>query len=163
VIICDEITSGLDASVQAALINLLRQIRSEMRVALLLITHDLNLLRHAADRVAVMYLGRVVEKCAASAISAPPYHPYTEALLSSAPTLDPGLDVRRVRLTGSPPTRVGALTDCPFLSRCPQVAGDICAQAMPAARSRGDDHSIACHLELEMLAAAELIWRARAK
>ena len=160
VIVCDEITSGLDASVQAAVVNLLREIRTATGVSLLFITHDLNLLRHVADRVAVMYLGRIVEVRDAAGLAEPPYHPYTEALLSSAPTLDAGLDVRRVRLTGVVPSRIGPVEGCPFESRCPRRIGAVCREASPAERRLGADHAITCHLDAAALEGMPPIWRA---
>ena len=159
VIVCDEITSGLDASVQAAVVNLLREIQATTGVSLLFITHDLNLLRHVADRVAVMYLGRIVEVRDAAGLAEPPYHPYTEALLSSAPTLDDGLDVRRVRLTGVVPSRVGPVEGCPFESRCPRRIGAVCRDASPAVQRLGADHAIACHLDAAVLEGVPPIWR----
>ena len=107
VIICDEITSGLDASIQASIVNLLRKIQVQTGISYLFITHDMNLLRLIADRIAVMYLGEVVEIRPANKIGIPPYHPYTEALLSSVPVLDSNLEFRRIRLEGSLPSRVG--------------------------------------------------------
>ena len=159
IIVCDEITSGLDASVQAAVVNLLRDIRSATGVSLLFITHDLNLLRHVADRVAVMYLGRIVEIRDAARLAEPPYHPYTEALLSSAPALEAGLDVRRVRLAGVIPSRIGKLDGCPFESRCPRRIGAICRQAPPPEVRAGEGHVIACHLDAAVLEHVPPIWR----
>ena len=158
VIVCDEITSGLDASVQAAVINLLQEIQAATGVSLLFITHDLNLLRFVADRVAVMYLGRIVEIRDAAGIAEPPYHPYTEALLSSAPALDAGLDVRRVRLSGVIPSRIGSLEGCPFESRCPRRIGDVCRRTSPAELRRGEGHMIACHLDAAALDSVPPIW-----
>ena len=159
IIVCDEITSGLDASVQAAVVNLLREIRSATGVSLLFITHDLNLLRHVADRVAVMYLGRIVEIRDAARLAEPPYHPYTEALLSSAPALEAGLDVRRVRLAGVIPSRIGKLGGCPFESRCPRRIGTICRQAPPPEVRAGEGHVIACHLDAAVLERVPPIWQ----
>ena len=161
VIVCDEITSGLDASVQAAVVNLLQEIQAATGVSMLFITHDLNLLRFVADRVAVMYLGRIVEIRSAASLAEPPYHPYTEALLSSAPALDAGLDVRRVRLSGVIPSRIGLIEGCPFESRCPRRIGDICRQAPPAEVRRGEDHLIACHLDAATLESVSPIWQPR--
>ena len=161
VIVCDEITSGLDASVQAAVVNLLREIQSATGVSLLFITHDLKLLRHVADRVAVMYLGRIVEIRDAARLAEPPYHPYTEALLSSAPALEAGLDVRRVRLAGVIPSRIGQLNGCPFESRCPRRIGTICRQAPPPEIRAGEGHVIACHIDAAVLEHVPPIWQIR--
>ena len=161
VIVCDEITSGLDASVQAAVVNLLRDVRAATGVSLLFITHDLNLLRYVADRVAVMYLGRIVEVRDAARLAEPPYHPYTEALLGSAPALEAGIEVRRVRLSGAVPSRVGPLDGCPFESRCPRRIGAICRQAPPPEVRLGEDHRIACHLDAAALGRIPSIWRVK--
>ena len=117
------------------------------------------LLRFVADRVAVMYLGRIVEIRGAAGLAEPPYHPYTEALLSSAPSLDAGLDVRRVRLAGVIPSRIGLIEGCPFESRCPRRIGDICRQAPPAEMRRGENHLIACHLDAATLESVLPIWQ----
>ncbi len=161
VIICDEITSGLDASVQAAVVNLLRDVRIATGVSLLFITHDLNLLRYVADRVAVMYLGRIVEVRDAAGLAEPPYHPYTEALLSSVPALEAGVEVRRVRLSGAVPSRVGPLDGCPFESRCPRRIGAICRHASPPEVRLGEAHRIACHLDAAALGRIPPIWRVK--
>jgi oligopeptide/dipeptide ABC transporter ATP-binding protein len=159
IIICDEITSGLDASVQASIVNLLDKIQQERGIAYLFITHDLNLLSHIADRVAVMYLGQIVELRKAHDIATPPYHPYTEALLSSAPILDPIVDVRRVRLKGNIPSRVGDFQGCPFESRCPRRLGDICQSDDPVAINLSSDHKIWCHLGQQKLSNIPPIWK----
>ena len=161
VIVCDEITSGLDASVQAAVVNLLRDVRAATGVSLLFITHDLNLLRYVADRVAVMYLGRIVEVRDAARLAEPPYHPYTEALLGSAPALEAGIEVRRVRLSGAVPSRIGPLDGCPFESRCPRRIGAICRQAPPPEVRLGEGHRIACHLDAAALGRIPSIWRVK--
>ena len=160
VIVCDEITSGLDASVQASIVNLLKEIQAEHTVSYLFITHDLNLLRHIADRVVVMYLGEIVEARNASEIGAPPYHPYTEALLSCAPVLDPDLTLRRVRLEGNLPSRTGALAGCSFASRCPRNLGKICTSERPQFIQMSQDHRILCHIEPDGLRAVPPIWNA---
>jgi peptide/nickel transport system ATP-binding protein len=159
VMICDEITSGLDASVQAAIVNLLRAIQAERGIAFLFISHDLNLVRYLADRVVTMYLGQFVELCDAADLALPPYHPYTEALLSSAPALDDSVDVRRVRLQGSMPTRTGALAGCPFESRCPHRIDARCADETPPLRQFDGKHWLRCHLSVERLRTGEPIWR----
>jgi peptide/nickel transport system ATP-binding protein len=159
VIVCDEITSGLDASVQASIVNLLREIQAEKGLAYLFITHDLNLLRHVADRVAVMYLGRVVEMRAATSLEAPPYHPYTEALLSAAPVLDERFEIRRVTLAGELPTRTSRLGGCVFESRCPRRLGDVCRDQAAPTRRMEPGHWLACHLTADDLGAVPPIWR----
>ena len=162
VMICDEITSGLDASVQASIVNLLREIQARLGIAYLFITHDLNLLRYVADRVAVMYLGRIVELRDADDLAMPPYHPYTEALLSSAPALDPEIDVRRIRLSGALPTRTAETVGCPFESRCPRRIGDVCRDVDPPTREPRPGHRLRCHLSDDELQTEPPIWTAAA-
>lgn len=158
VIICDEITSGLDAAVQASIIGLLREIQSSAGVSMIFITHDLAILRHIAHRVAVMYLGELVETCSIDALDTAPYHPYTEALLSSTTTVDPIASVRRVRLSGSLPMRTARLAGCCFESRCPRRLGEICAQQRPPVWTPESDHAIACHLAPETLQSVPPVW-----
>lgn len=158
VIICDEITSGLDAAVQAAIAQLLREIQSESGTALVFITHDLGMLRHIADRVAVMYLGEVVELCEVSELDAAPWHPYTEALLSSSHSVDPDSETRRVRLTGNLPKRTENLPGCPFASRCPRHLGALCETTYPPRREPKPGHEILCHIDDDALSTVPPIW-----
>ncbi|MDB2407715.1 ABC transporter ATP-binding protein [Jannaschia sp.] len=158
VIICDEITSGLDASVQAAIVTLLADIQATFGTALIFITHDLAILRHIAHRIAVMYLGDIVETRATATLDARPYHPYTEALLSSSPSIDPGSTTRRVRLTGTLPTRTTKLTGCPFASRCPHKVGAICDTQTPPRAHAQSGHMIACHIPPDDLARHAPVW-----
>ncbi|SOH92211.1 peptide/nickel transport system ATP-binding protein [Monaibacterium marinum] len=159
VIICDEITSGLDAAVQAAIARLLREIQAESGTALVFITHDLGMLRHIADRVAVMYLGEMVEMGEVASLDTAPWHPYTEALLSSSHSVDPDSETRRVRLTGSLPKRTEDLAGCPFASRCPRHVGAICDSQQPPRRHPAPDHEILCHIDASTLSAVPPIWR----
>jgi len=159
VIICDEITSGLDVSVQSAIIKLLRDIQLDTGVALLFITHDLNVLRQMAHRVAVMYLGEIVEGRPVSGLSNPPYHPYTEALLSSVPVVDPEVETRRVRLSGTLPKRTSETVGCPFASRCARLIDERCRTERPPIRLFASGVSIACHLSDHDLMQIPSIWR----
>ena len=159
VIVCDEITSGLDVSVQASIIDLLRTIQHETRVAMLFITHDLNVLRHIAHRVAVMYLGEIVEQRLVDGLSKPPYHPYTEALLSSVPSIDPAVEVRRVRLSGNLPTRSAQIQGCVFASRCPRYIDERCQRERPPQHNLPDEHAIVCQLSEQTLRTIEPIWQ----
>ena len=145
-VICDEITSGLDASVQASIVNLLADLQDEIGTAYLFITHDLNLVQHIADQVAIMYLGRLAELRGAEGLYRPPYHPYTEALLSAVPTPDPSVTARRILLEGTPPSPKNPPPGCRFSGRCPRNLGDICAQEAPPLRQFSDDHWLNCHL-----------------
>lgn len=160
VIICDEVTSGLDASVQASITALLKAIQRQSNTALIFITHDLAILRHLADRIAVMYLGEVVEVMSIQDLDNPPYHPYTEALLSSSPSVDPQTRTRRVRLKGVLPKRTQRLTGCVFESRCPHRLGDQCNTTPPPRVRHGDTHEILCHIDGAQLSTHAPIWQA---
>jgi len=157
-VICDEITSGLDVSVQASIVNLLADLQDAEGTAYLFISHDLNLVRHIADRVAVMYLGRIVELCRATDLLQPPYHPYTEALLSAVPVPDPGLRARRVRLSGALPSAKNPPAGCRFHTRCPRKLGPICEVQVPPLVEVRPGHWIACHIGADTLAQAPPIW-----
>ena len=159
VIVCDEITSGLDVSVQAAIIALLRTLQQETQVAMVFITHDLNVLRHIAHRVAVMYLGEIVERRSVAGLNSVPYHPYTEALLSSVPATDPEIAVRRVRLSGNLPTRAARTHGCVFASRCPRRIDERCQREQPPLRQVAVGHTIRCQLSEQALLSIEPIWQ----
>ncbi|MEP1610675.1 MAG: ABC transporter ATP-binding protein [Roseobacter sp.] len=159
VIICDEITSGLDAAVQASIVSLLRQVQKETDVALLFITHDLAILRHIAHRTAVMYLGEIVETRSVQDLDQGPYHPYTEALLSSTNTPDPDTKTRRVRLTGTLPVRTALLKGCCFESRCPRRIGPVCHEKTVPLRQAAHDHALKCHHDTADLAKIEPVWQ----
>lgn len=159
VIICDEVTSGLDASVQASITQLLRQIQTDSGTALIFITHDLAILRHLAHRVAVMYLGELVELMDIRDLDKPPYHPYTEALLSSSPSIDPMTSTRRIRLHGALPKRTEQVVGCAFESRCPHRLGDQCASERPPRQFSVDGHQIQCHIDMQQLSSHTPVWR----
>lgn len=144
-LIADEPVSALDVSVQAAIVNLLGSLLAESRMGLVLISHDLALVRHMADWVAVMYLGRVVEYGPAAQIFAPPFHPYTEALLAAAPRPDPDAREPEIVLGGAMPSPTAEIKGCPFASRCPHKLGAICDDTPPPERTFGL-HRIACHI-----------------
>src|SRR6185436_297138 len=146
-LIADEPVSALDVSVQAAIVNLLSDILDQSHIGLVMISHDLALVRHMADWVAVMYLGKVIEYGPADQVFAPPYHPYTDALLAAAPDPDPDAGPTRVVLKGTMPSPTEPVTGCVFASRCPRKIGAICETVTPPVRRFGA-HSIACHLEL---------------
>lgn len=158
VIICDEITSGLDAAVQAAIVQLLREIQAQNGTALIFITHDLTVLRHVAHRIAVMYLGEIVEATPVAALDTPPYHPYTEALMSSSLSIDPFSQTRRVRLSGELPRRTASLPGCPFDSRCHRRLDARCGAERPPEREFGADHSIRCHIPPDSLQDIVPVW-----
>ncbi|MGL4649385.1 MAG: oligopeptide/dipeptide ABC transporter ATP-binding protein, partial [Caldilineaceae bacterium] len=159
-ILCDEPVSALDVSVQAAILNLLLEIQQQMGTTMIFIAHDLSVVRFFSDNVAVMYLGQIVEIGPAEAIYAPPYHPYTEALLSAVPVPDPTVQVKRVRLEGTVPSAVNPPSGCRFHTRCPRRSlladgGKICAEEVPPWREVGDGHQIFCHIPLETLRSLE--------
>ncbi len=146
VLVLDEPASALDVSIQAQILNLLDSLQARLGLTMLFITHDLAVARHVADRVAVMYLGKVVEVGPAESVFAAVGHPYTQALLSAAPDPDPDLDHARGRivLTGEPPSAVNPPSGCRFRTRCWR-AEDRCAEEEPALDERGQGHPVACH------------------
>ena len=146
-LIADEPVSALDVSVQAAIINLLSDILEQSQIGLAIISHDLALVRHMADWVAVMYLGKVVEYGPADQVFAPPFHPYTDALLAAAPEPRPDAGPPRVVLSGAMPSPSQQIRGCVFASRCPRKIGTICDTVVPPVRQFGK-HTIDCHLEL---------------
>jgi peptide/nickel transport system ATP-binding protein len=153
-IVADEPVSALDVSVQAAVVTLLLDIQKEQHTTLLFISHDLALVRHVADQILVMYLGRVMEKGLAEEIFTPPYHPYTEALLSAVHSPDASArQQERIRLTGETPSPIDVPPGCRFASRCHRKLGDICDTVAPPVRQASATHRIACHISLENLRA----------
>ncbi len=150
-VLCDEPVSALDVSVQAAVLNLLLDIQREMGTTLVFIAHDLSVVRFFCDTIAVMYLGQVVEVGSAEAIYAPPYHPYTEALLSAVPIPDPRVEQSHIRLSGSVPSALNPPSGCRFHTRCPRKIGAICETETPPWQDSGRGQRIFCHLPMEEL------------
>jgi peptide/nickel transport system ATP-binding protein len=150
-LIADEPVSSLDVSVQAAVVNLLLHIQAGSGTTMIFISHDLVLVRYLADDVVVMYLGRVMECGPVRALFSPPYHPYTEALLSAVPLPDPSAGRTRIRLQGEIPSPLDVPPGCPFASRCPRKVGAVCDTMPPPAREAADGHLIFCHIPLEEL------------
>ena len=146
-IVCDEVVASLDVSIQAQIINLLQELQDQFRYAYLFISHDLGVVRHVSDRVAVMYLGRLMEVAPTDAIFERPVHPYTEALLSAIPVPDPIVEAHRERilLEGDMPSAAKPPSGCVFRTRCPRAMA-ICAQSAPAFREVSPGHVAACHL-----------------
>ncbi len=159
-VVADEPLSSLDVSVQAAILNLLTDIQRAHGTALVFISHDLAVVRYLADRVVVMYLGRIMEQGSADEVFAPPYHPYTEALLAAVPVADAGAVKRRVVLKGAVPSALDPPTGCPFHTRCPRKVGAVCETESPPERIAGEGHVIACHIPLEDLSAVEPVIKA---
>jgi peptide/nickel transport system ATP-binding protein len=150
-LVADEPVSALDVSVQAAVINLLLRIQAEQQTTLVFISHDLSLVRYLADEVVVMYLGQVMESGPVEALFAPPYHPYTEALLSAVPVPDPSIKTARIRLEGEIPSPLNVPQGCRFATRCPRKLGRICDETPPPLREASAGHIIHCHIPLEEL------------
>ncbi|MGI3169091.1 ABC transporter ATP-binding protein [Pseudooceanicola sp. C21-150M6] len=144
IIICDEAVSALDVSVQAQIINLLMDLQKDLGLALLFISHDLAVVEHMSDRIAVMYLGRIMEIADREAMFRHPRHPYTKALLSAVPLPNPEADRNRVVLKGDVPSPIDPPSGCFFRTRCP-MATDRCAAEVPALRDMGQGHMSACH------------------
>jgi peptide/nickel transport system ATP-binding protein len=144
-IICDEAVSALDVSVKAQIINLLQDLQRELGLALLFISHDLAVVEHISHRVAVMYLGRIVEIANKRDLFARPQHPYTVALLSAVPVPDPTAQSRRILLQGDVPSPIKPPPGCHFHTRCPHAVGR-CRSETPAMRRTGPGHLAACHL-----------------
>jgi peptide/nickel transport system ATP-binding protein len=144
-IVLDEPTSALDVSVQAQIINLLQELQRELKLTYMFITHDLSVVQHISDRIAVMYLGKVVELSTTEAIFNAAQHPYTRALLSAAPSLDLEYRQERIILKGSVPDPANPPPGCSFHPRCP-VAIEMCSSVEPEFMDVGDGHMVACHL-----------------
>ena len=161
-VICDEPVSALDVSVQAAVLNLLQDLQTEQGTAYLFVSHDLAVVRHLADRIVVMYLGEVMEQGSTETLFQPPYHPYTEALLSAVPVPDPGVKRQHIRLQGPVPSAMDRPRGCPFHTRCPRKLGSICEDTSPPPVEAASGHTIRCHIPLAELAAYPPVIRSAA-
>ena len=158
IVVADEPVSALDVSVQAAVTDLLMEIQRKEKTTLLFISHDLSIVRYLSDRVMVMYLGHVVELGSTDQVFAPPYHPYTEALLSAVPIADTSIDKKHIVLEGDIPSAMNPPSGCPFQTRChwkDKVENNLCEREVPLVRDLANGHQIKCHLSDEMLAQME--------
>ena len=144
-IICDEPVSALDVSIQAQVINLLADLKSEFNLSYIMIAHDLSVVNHVSDRIAVMYLGKIIELAPNRALLAKPLHPYTRALISAIPVLDPDRKKKRIMLKGELPSPINPPSGCRFHPRCPE-AMDICSKTEPKWEEIETEHFAMCHL-----------------
>ncbi|HUE10670.1 MAG TPA: ABC transporter ATP-binding protein [Steroidobacteraceae bacterium] len=152
VVVCDEPTSALDVSVQSAILNLLVDLQAEQQVSYIFISHDLNVVHYVSDRIAVLYLGRLLEIGPSEAVFSGPHHPYTAALLSANPAAGGGA-AARIRLAGELPSALNLPSGCVFHTRCPRKLGSICELEEPALLDAGGGHGIRCHIPAAELAA----------
>ena len=158
IVVADEPVSALDVSVQAAVTDLLMEIQRKEKTTLLFISHDLSIVRYLSDRVMVMYLGHVVELGTTDQVFSPPYHPYTEALLSAVPIADTKIEKKHIVLEGDIPSAMNPPPGCPFQTRCrwkSKVAGGLCEKEVPPIRTMADGHQIKCHLPEDAFASME--------
>ena len=158
IVVADEPVSALDVSVQAAVTDLLMEIQNKSRTTLLFISHDLSIVRYLSDRVIVMYLGHIVEAGTTDQVFSPPYHPYTEALLSAVPIADTRIKRKRIVLEGDIPSAMNPPPGCPFQTRCShksEVPGGLCDTELPPVRNLANGHQIKCHLADDILSRME--------
>ena len=144
-VVCDEAVSALDVSIQAQIINLMQDLQQEFKLTYLFIAHDLSIIKHVSDRIAVMYLGKIAEVAKKNELYENPLHPYTKALLSAIPVPDPELRRERIILEGDVPSPANPPPGCRFHTRCPRRM-DICSQKEPEQIDHGEEHFVSCHL-----------------
>lgn len=144
-IVCDEAVSALDVSIQSQILNLLKELQNDLGLSYLFIGHDLNVVKYISNRIAVMYMGEIIEMAPTKELFANPKHPYTKLLLASIPVASPHNQVDRPILTGDIPSPLNIPSGCPFHTRCP-VATEQCSKVIPAAVNVTEEHSVKCHL-----------------
>ena len=144
-LICDEPVSALDVSIQSSILNLFKQMQREMGLSYLFISHDMSVVKHVSDRIAVMYLGRIVELAETGELFANTLHPYSQALMNAIPVPDPTVERKKAMLTGEPPSPINTPPGCPFHVRCPH-ATERCKTEVPQLQDMGNGHFVACHL-----------------
>lgn len=162
VVVADEPVSALDVSVQAAVTGLLTDIQRNLKTTLLFISHDLSVVRYVSDRIVVMYLGHIMEQGTTEEIFSPPYHPYTEALLSAVPIADTSVKKRHIVLEGELPSPVNPPSGCPFQTRCPRKIGALCETQLPPLQQTETGHAIMCHIPLAELSKVEQVFQVEA-
>lgn len=150
-VIADEPTSSLDVSVQASVLNLLLGLQNDIQASYLFISHDLNVVHYLSDFIAVTYLGKVCEYGTKEEVFSPPYHPYTEALISAVPVPNPNVERKHIRLKGTTPSAINPPLGCRFNTRCPRKKGSICENKPPPTRKDSESHEINCHIDLNEL------------
>ena len=144
-LICDEPVSALDVSIQSSILNLFKQMQRDMGLSYLFISHDMSVVKHVSDRIAVMYLGRIVELAETKELFSNTLHPYSQALMNAIPVPDPTAPRKKAMLTGEPPSPINTPPGCPFHVRCP-YATERCKCEVPALQDMGNGHLVACHL-----------------
>ncbi len=148
-IVADEPISALDVSIQSQIVNLLEELQEKFGLTFLFISHDLSVVKHIADRVGVMYLGRIVEDAPKKEFYSSPLHPYAQALLSAVPTMNPDMEKERIILKGDVPSPANPPEGCTFHTRCPRAVA-ICSEQVPVLKKAGPDHHVSCHLVEEI-------------